>query len=188
MEMDGLRVTPVKIAEIKVSNSQDEILVAYSLGSCIGVCLWDPVCCAGGMAHVFLPRPRQSSYVAASGNSEVIPGFFQPQEPNEQPGKYGTMAVSNLANLLVRIGCKRERLMAAIAGGANVIPGLSSPFGEVGMMNLKAVEQALADERIEVVGRDTGGNYGRSMYLYVSKGVVRVTSTTGPEKEFRFKE
>ena len=78
--------------------------------------------------------------------------------------------------------------MAAIAGGANVIPGLSSPFGEVGVMNLKAVEQALADERIEVVGRDTGGNYGRSRYLYVSKGVVRVTSTTGPEKEFRFKE
>ena len=50
----------------------------------------------------------------------------------------------------VRIGCKRERLVAAIAGGANVIPGLSSPFGEVGVMNLKAVEQALADERIEV--------------------------------------
>lgn len=188
MDMDGFRVTPVKIAEIKVSNDHDELLVAYSLGSCVGVALWDPGCRAGGMAHVFLPSPRQSNYIAASGNSEIIPGRFRPTEPNEQPGKYGTMAVSNLIHSLAKSGCKKERLVAVIAGGANVIPGLSSPFGDVGVMNLKAVEEALAVERVKVVGRDTGGNYGRSMYLYVDAGVVKIASISGPEKEFRFKE
>ncbi|HOK64363.1 MAG TPA: chemotaxis protein CheD [Bacillota bacterium] len=188
MVSETYRITPVKIAETKVSRDKDEVLVAYSLGSCIGLALWDCKQRAGGLSHVFLPQPRDFEYIAASGNSESGPGFVCKTRHNEQPGKYGSTAVPHLVSELIKIGCRRHNLQAILVGGANVIPGLSSPFGQIGQLNLQAVKGALAMEGIKIVGEDTGGNHGRSIYFNLNSGVVKVTSVTRPEKELRFEE
>ena len=48
----------VGMSEIAVSRSPD-VLVAIGLGSCVGVCFYDPVLKYGGMAHVMLPDSAQ---------------------------------------------------------------------------------------------------------------------------------
>jgi chemotaxis protein CheD len=45
----------VNISDAKVSADPQAVLATYSLGSCIGVTLWDPVTKVGGMLHFQLP-------------------------------------------------------------------------------------------------------------------------------------
>lgn len=45
----------VGISDAKVSRDPQKILVTYSLGSCIGMTLYDPMLKVGGMLHYQLP-------------------------------------------------------------------------------------------------------------------------------------
>ena len=47
----------VPIGDMIVSDNMDDVLVAYGLGSCVAVCLYDPVIKVGGMLHALLPSP-----------------------------------------------------------------------------------------------------------------------------------
>ena len=51
--IENLRSVP--IGEIATSDSAKDVLVAYGLGSCVAVCLYDPVARVGGMLHALLP-------------------------------------------------------------------------------------------------------------------------------------
>ncbi|MFW5902243.1 MAG: chemotaxis protein CheD, partial [Thermodesulfobacteriota bacterium] len=48
----------VDIADMKISNNPSDTLVTYSLGSCIGVAIYDPVLQLGGMIHCMLPLSK----------------------------------------------------------------------------------------------------------------------------------
>ena len=58
------RVT-VNISDAAVSQDMGDVLVTYSLGSCIGVCLYDPAIHAGGMLHYQLPESKMDPQRAA---------------------------------------------------------------------------------------------------------------------------
>jgi len=149
-----MNLVPVKLSEVKFSKDEAEVLVTYSLGSCVGVALWDPQCKAGGMAHVFLPHKSRND--------------------DEPFGKYGDTAVPYLVSGLLDLGCKKENLQAWLAGGANVIPELATPWGDIGAMNARAVREALSKEGIRVAGERLGGNQSRTMGLYIGSGKVIV--------------
>lgn len=151
-----MNLIPVGCCEVKFSNDPEAVLVAHSLGSCVGVALWDHEVRAGGMAHVFLPHK--------SGDVD------------ESPGRYGDTAVAHLVKGLIGLGCKKQNLRAWLAGGANVLPGLASTVGDVGAMNARAVREALRKEGISVAGEDLGGNCARTMRLYIGTGKVEVYS------------
>ena len=53
------------IGEMVLSSSPDAQLVAYGLGSCIALAVWDPKARVGGLAHFMLPsgQPNGSSPV-----------------------------------------------------------------------------------------------------------------------------
>ena len=46
----------VGVADMKVSNDPEAMLVTHSLGSCIGLAIYDPVVKAGGLLHYMLPE------------------------------------------------------------------------------------------------------------------------------------
>ena len=48
----------VGVGDMKVSAKQEETLVTYGLGSCIGVTIWDPVSRVGGLLHFMLPESQ----------------------------------------------------------------------------------------------------------------------------------
>ena len=45
----------VGVGGLAVSNNQSMILTTYSLGSCLGITIYDPVTRAGGLLHAMLP-------------------------------------------------------------------------------------------------------------------------------------
>lgn len=166
----------VGLAEVKVSTRTEEVLVAYSLGSCVGVALWDPVAVAGGLAHVVLPS---RTGMLVSGRSACS---GRPDEPGS-PGKYADAAVPYLISRLRENGCETNRLRAWVAGGAHVLRGLEWPFTDIGLANARAVVEALKALGVAPPRKDVGADYGRTMRLHVADGRVTVSSIGRTERE-----
>jgi len=40
---------------MKISDREDDVLITYALGSCLGIAIYDPVARIGGLLHVMLP-------------------------------------------------------------------------------------------------------------------------------------
>ena len=147
---------PVRMGELAIARG-DEVLAAVGLGSCIGVALIDAQARVAGLAHVLLPEP-------AAGREGT-------------PGRYASTAVPALLEEMLRAGAARERLVAKMAGGASMFAGLSSNgIAAVGRRNADAVKQALERLGIPVAGEDTGGTWGRTVYVQARDGSYVVTN------------
>jgi chemotaxis protein CheD len=155
-------VIAVGLGDLFVSISED--LVAYSLGSCIGICLWDPLVKVAAMAHVVLPTA--------------------PAGPVATPGKFGDTAVPALLSALERAGAHKYRLQCKIAGGAAVLAlGGGGSLPKIGDRNVEAVKAALAKANVRVLAAETGGNQGRTVRLEAPTGRVLVRTVRGSEIE-----
>ncbi|HZW30946.1 MAG TPA: chemotaxis protein CheD [Isosphaeraceae bacterium] len=153
-------VIPIDLGVVRLSRDAEVELVAYSLGSCVAVCVWDPAGPLGGMAHVVLPTGRDGG--AASG-------------------RYADQAVPLLAGLLERAGGCPRRAVWKIAGGANVLRAATLP--PIGERNIAAVRAALRAQGLDIAAEDTGGSTGRTVRLRVRDGRVRIRLTTGEERD-----
>ena len=154
-------VIAVGLGDLFLSRSED--LVAYSLGSCIGICLWDPIVKVAAMSHVVLPTAPAAGPVAL-------------------PGKFGDTAVPAMLDALARAGAQKFRLQCKIAGGAAVLAlGGGGSLPKIGERNIEAVKNALAKVNIRVLGEQTGGNMGRTVRLEPSTGQVLVRTVRGTE-------
>lgn len=154
----------VGLAEVKWSSSPEDVLTAFSLGSCVGVAVWDPVRRAGGMAHVVLPK-------SPGGCAESA------------PGKYADTAVRYLLRKISEVGGNPQKLRVWLAGGAHVLKGVDLPGGDIGASNTKAVLEALLDSGVRGLRTDVGEDYGRTMRLYIGEGRATVYSVSRGEKE-----
>ncbi len=171
----------VGLADVRVTAEPDDILVAYSLGSCIGLALWDPETKTGGMAHIVLPS--SGGFALSGPNSHSGVGTSQVEVQMPAPGKYADTAVPYLCRVMEAAGCNLKRVRASIAGGAHVLKDLSWPQGDIGAANAKAVQAALQALGMKIQKSDTGENYGRTMRLYVSNGRVTVSSVGRAERD-----
>lgn len=135
---------------MKVAKCPDTI-TTIGLGSCVGVTLYDPRLQMGGLLHVLLP---------SSGG-----------EPVSVAAKYADSGIPELVNRLLRMGCSRNSLVAKIAGGANMFhsTGKSDIF-RIGERNAETCARVLAEQKIRLAFRDTGGNYGRTIELDTGTG------------------
>lgn len=158
---ENLRI--VMIGEMVVGDKPDDVLVAYGLGSCVAVCLYDPGRRAGGLLHALLPAAPDES------------------RAREQPAKYVEEGVSLLIESLLKSGSRRQHLVARLCGGAQILsrPDLEATSGlrghlAVGRLNVQAAEAALRAAGLRVQGRSTGGHTGRTVKLYLADGQVIV--------------
>ena len=141
-----------KIAPGELYASQRNILIVTVLGSCVSVCLMDPVSRIGGMNHFMLPD--------RSGSQSLV----------SEPARYGAHAMEILINNLLRMGAQRGRLVAKVFGAGRVLPGMS----DVGARNAEFALEYLNREGITVAAKDVGGNHARKVYFFVETGRVLV--------------
>ncbi len=147
---------PVTIGAMEYSNRQDSVLVTYSLGSCIGLTLYDPRIHLGAMAHIMLPAG--------------------PAQPGDE-GKYAVTCVPALVEGMIRRGADKRRITAKIAGGAGILSLNGGMNGtRIGQQNQLATTQALGQLGLRVAATDCGGNFGRTMRLYLDSGRVEIST------------
>lgn len=117
------------------------------LGSCVSVCLHDPVARTGGMNHFLLPLP-----VA-----------------RERSARFGTIAMEGLFDAVVAAGARRERLVAKVFGGASVI-GSFRGSRNLGEENVKLALRLLEEARVPVLEHDVLGELGRKLVFHTDDG------------------
>ena len=83
----------VHVSDAKVSSDPDDILTTFSLGSCIGVCLYDPVTHVSGMLHYQLPDSK-----------------MDPDRAKDKPYMYADSGMKILVEKLVSMGAKKNRM------------------------------------------------------------------------------
>ena len=127
-------------------------LTTLGLGSCIGVCLYDPATKITGMAHIMLP------------SSKAI-------KNNSNEAKFADTAIVKLINEMVGMGASKSRLVAKMAGGAQMFAfSGQNDMMKIGERNAVAVREVLRAFGIRILADDTGGNFGRSIELYSEDG------------------
>ena len=148
----------VGISEAKISDNPDDTLATYALGSCIGICFYDPVRQIGGMLHYLLP------------DSGEYPGVAE-----MHPFKFADTGIAFLLEQIQSLGAERKRIQVKIAGGASVLNVKIERF-EVGKRNYLAARKVLWKNSMFIHGEETGGSRPRTMYLDISDGMVTIKS------------
>lgn len=158
------QVLPVSIGDIVVSKSKDDVLVAYGLGSCVAVCLYDPVQNVAGMVHALLPAPPNSANGNGNGNGH-----------GQIPGKFVSSGVPALLEEMAKHGANKSRLRAWLCGGANVLtaPGFNGLLN-IGDRNIKMAHKVLKTVNMPLKAESVGGNFGRTVRLFVNDGQITV--------------
>lgn len=132
------------------------------LGSCIAVCLFDPVLRVGGMNHFMLP--------VASGSKE-----------DADSTRFGAYAMDVLVGeLMMRCKADRRRLVAKVFGGAHVVDMRESQDG-VPQKNIRFIRQYLQDEGFPLLAEDVGGYSPRLVVFHTGDGRARIKRLDGPK-------
>jgi len=121
------------------------------LGSCVAVCLWDPVTKAGGINHFMLPL----------WNGQ---GLASP--------KFGNIAIEKLLDKMSSFGCHKNNLKAKVFGGAEVIETSYTQF-HIGGRNIKLAYEMLEELKIPIIRSSVGGKLGRKIIYETGTGDVR---------------
>ncbi len=154
----------VGMADLKVTASPN-VLSTLGLGSCIGICLYDPVTKVSGMAHIMLPSSK-----TIKNNSNIA--------------KFADTGIDDLLKKMEGLGANKRRLVGKIAGGAQMFTFSSgSDTMRIGERNAEAVREILKTYRIPIQADETGGNYGRTIEFYADSGKLLIKTIGHGTKE-----
>jgi chemotaxis protein CheD len=145
----------VPVGEFAVTQ-YPKYLMTLALGSCVGVCIWDPALRQGGMAHVMLPTSLES----------MAPGTEH---------RFASFAVPEMVRLLYDARSPRRRLVAKIAGGATMFRSDSS-IAQIGTRNVAEVKRQLELLNIPVIAEDTGERHARTVEFLLDTGAMVIRS------------
>ncbi len=149
------QVIKVGMADLNIAKNPDT-LITLGLGSCVGVVLYDPILKIGGMSHFMLPDSTQ-----IKNNSNLA--------------KFADTAIDVLIDKMTQVGARQSRLVAKLAGGAQMFDfKKASDAMRIGYRNDLAARKILNELNIPIIASDTGKNYGRTIELHTSSGILIV--------------
>nr|WP_297275110.1 chemotaxis protein CheD [uncultured Agathobaculum sp.] len=140
----------IGIADMKMAKNEG-VLITYALGSCIGICLYDPFIRLGALVHIMLPINMETNRTS--------------------PLKYADTGIRLTLSKMEQMGARRSRIVAKIAGGAKMfdVAGNGS-LGNIGQRNIDSVHHVLQQERIRLLREDVGGSTARTLLFDVATG------------------
>lgn len=148
----------VKISAIEVSQDPDEVLITYSLGSCIGVTVYDPHKKIGGMIHYMLPSSSIS-----------------PEKAATRPAMFADTGILLLFKKLFDLGARRGNLIIKAAGGSTLMD--DKKLFNIGERNFLILRKILWKNNLLMKATDVGGSVSRTLTLDIGTGIVTVKSS-----------
>jgi len=151
----------VGLGEIVVTREPTAVLTCVGLGSCIAMCIYDPVAKLGGLVHMLLPMSNST-------------------DMNFVPSKYVNTGVPLLINRMIKQGAQKSRMVAKMTGGARMlaIPGGSTRM-DIGTRNISEAKIAMEKEALKLVSAEVGGNAGRTIQFFLNTGKIFVRTAGG---------
>lgn len=152
----------VGISDCSISANPADTIVTYALGSCVGVVIYDPQTKVGGLLHLLLPTARL--------------GIGK----DDNPFAFADTGIRALATGVIRMGGRRDRLVAKAAGGSNMLS--SAPILDVGKRNVAAALETLKELSIPLKASSFGGTVGRSLVYNLNDASITVRLLSGTEE------
>jgi chemotaxis protein CheD len=154
----------VSLGEVKLSPQVDDVLVAYGLGSCLGIGMFDPAIRLAGLLHAVLPS--------------------HPNGRRDMNSRYVDTGIEALLSEMEKAGADRKKLVIRMAGGANMLnaPGFSQAFN-IGTRNVEAAMATFGGMRLRLASYEVGGTTGRTVRFYVCDGRMTIRTVGNQERE-----
>jgi len=147
----------VGISEYVVSSDPDDILVTYSLGSCVGLTLYDPIAGVAGLLHALMPASKAN-----------------PEKAAVTPAMYTDTGAQALIQTMFDLGATRPNLIAKVAGAASRIE--NETLFRIGERNYAVLRKVLWKNEILIAAEDVGGTASRTVYIEVGTGRTIIKS------------
>lgn len=147
----------VDIADLQVTDDARVTLVTYSLGSCIGVAIWDPRARVGGMLHYMLPDSSLS-----------------PEKAKAKPAMFADTGIAALFHATYKIGAAKKNIVVKIAGGSSLLD--DNGVFNIGKRNYIMLRKIFWKNGILIEAEDVGGSLSRTVRLDVATGRFMVKS------------
>ena len=145
----------VGMTDLNICSSPDAI-TTLGLGSCVGIVLYDPILKIAGLAHIMLPDSTQI-------------------RSNENVAKFADTGIETLLRQLIQKGAQRSRMIAKIAGGAQMFAfSAENAMLSIGKKNVIATKKKLSELGIRITAEDTGDSYGRTIEFYPETGQLLI--------------
>jgi len=154
----------VGVADMVASNDASAELVTYSLGSCLGVTVYDPVRKVGGMLHLMLPESR-----------------IAPEKAQTAPFMFVDTGVPQLFKTFYNLGGDRSRAIIRVAGGAQFLD--DNRTFNIGERNIRAFEEIIARNGLAIHARELGGFNSRTLRFDLTTGEVTIHSPGCPPRQ-----
>jgi chemotaxis protein CheD len=145
----------VGVADMVVSNDSSAEIVTYSLGSCLGITIYDPHKKIGGLLHLMLPDSK-----------------IDPAKAVSAPFMFVDTGVPRLFHAAYQLGADRGRLIVKVAGGAQLLD--QQGIFNIGSRNVDAVAKLFAQNGFKAQATDVGGLSSRTVRLDLTNGLVTV--------------
>ena len=158
-----MKTKVIGISDMMVSKTPNETLITYSLGSCLGVVIYDPVVHVAGLLHSMLPLSK-----------------IDPQKAKKSPFMFVDTGVPLLFREAFKLGAEKQRLIVKAVGCSSLLD--EKGFFKIGERNFTVLRKLLWKNNILIEGQDVGGNCSRTVKIQVKSGNVIIKSG-GKEKE-----
>jgi len=147
----------VGISEMIVSNDINDSIITYSLGSCLGVTIYDPIAKVGGMIHCMLALSK-----------------IDQKKASEKPAMFVDIGIPLLFKSAYELGAEKKRIKIKAAGCAQ----LMDPKGmfKIGQRNHTVLKKLLWKNNMMVDGESIGESVSRTMILDIKTGVTKIKS------------
>ncbi len=154
----------VGISDIKISNSLNDVIITYALGSCIGITVYDPVARVGGLLHYMLPDST-----------------LDDKKAKETPAMFADTGIPSLFKACYSLGAEKKRMIVKAVGGASILDDTN--FFRIGQKNIMAMRKIFWKNNVMIAAEDTGANHNRTVRLDMATGKTFVRTSGGEMKE-----
>ena len=143
----------VGVEDMKVSKDPESVLVTHSLGSCVGVAIYDRVVRAGGLLHFMLPNSA-----------------LDPVKGQKNPCMFADTGIPHLFKSVYRLGGKKQRMKVIVVGGSQVND--RQGYFNIGKRNLMAVRKIFWKNNVITDYQHVGGASNRTIRMFIENGQV----------------
>ncbi|WP_321494287.1 chemotaxis protein CheD [uncultured Desulfobacter sp.] len=152
----------VGVADMKVSNNPEDDVVTYSLGSCIGLVIYDPVARVGGILHYMLPESS-----------------IDKEKATQKPYMFADTGIPRLFKTAYALGAQKARIKIFVAGGAEILD--QNGFFNIGKRNYMALRKMFFRNKVMIDKQEVGGNINRTVRIEIASGNIFLKTSGSQE-------
>jgi chemotaxis protein CheD len=141
----------VGTGDMLTSNDASANLVTYSLGSCVGVAIYDPIAKVGGLLHAMLPDST-----------------INLDRASKRPFMFVDTGLPAMFHAVYALGGLKHRLIVKLVGGAEFLD--EKKIFRIGQRNVEATKAMLERNGVALAASETGGHESRTVRLDLSNG------------------